>query len=143
MRRLWWIPLVALAASLVARAGEKIDPEADRKAFVAYFQKRFPDVPLDDFANGVYAIDPESRAQWEEIMEFPPYEPDLDEGKRLFETPFKNGKTYGDCFPNRGIGIAQNYPYFDTKRGEVVTLALAINECRVKNGEKPLPYKKG
>ena len=28
----------------------------------------------------------------------------------MFNTPFKNGKTYADCFPNKGIGIRQHYP---------------------------------
>ena len=32
---------------------------------------------------------------------------------------------------------------FDTKRNKVVTLELAINECRQTNGEALLPYKKG
>ncbi|MBU6498644.1 MAG: sulfur oxidation c-type cytochrome SoxA, partial [Rhodospirillales bacterium] len=36
------------------------------------------------------------------------------------------------------IGIRQDYPYFDTKSGRVVTLDMAINECRTANGEKPL-----
>jgi sulfur-oxidizing protein SoxA len=48
-----------------------------------------------------------------------------------------------DCFPNGGIGVRQNYPYFDVDRKEVITLELAINECREANGEKPLKYAKG
>ena len=58
----------------------------------------------------------------------------------MFATPFKNGKTYGDCFPNKGIGIRQNYPYFDDKAGKVITLELALNLCREANGEKPYSY---
>jgi sulfur-oxidizing protein SoxA len=61
----------------------------------------------------------------------------------LFNKPFANGKTYASCFENGGIGIRQNYPYFDTDRGEVITLELAINECREANGEKKLKWKKG
>jgi sulfur-oxidizing protein SoxA len=41
------------------------------------------------------------------------------------------------------MGIRQNYPYFDIETGQVKTLEQEINECRVKNGEDPLPYKKG
>ncbi len=119
------------------------DPADDLAAFQNYYKQKFPEVPFQDFANGVYAIDPASRAQWEAIEEFPPYEIAIEEGERLFNIPFKNGKTYADCFENGGIGIAQNYPYFDDERKEVITLPLAINECRVQNGEKPLPYKKG
>ena len=34
-----------------------VDPEADRLALIAFFQKRFPQVELDDYANGIYALD--------------------------------------------------------------------------------------
>jgi sulfur-oxidizing protein SoxA len=61
----------------------------------------------------------------------------------MFNTPFKNGKTYADCFADKGIGVRQNYPMFDAKRGEVITLEVAVNECRTANGEKPYNYKKG
>ena len=118
-------------------------PEQDLKEFREYFKKRFPNVPFEDYVNGVYAIDSASRAQWESIEDFPPYEINIDNGKKLFNTPFKNGKTYASCFPNEGIGIRQNYPYFDKASGKVVTLESAINDCRVKNGEKPLKWKKG
>ena len=119
------------------------DPEQDLEKFRSYFEKRFPNTPFADFINGVYSIDAASREQWEEIEEFPPYELNIDKGKALFNTPFKNGKTYASCFDNEGIGIAERYPFFDTGSGRVVTLELAINECRLANSEEPLPYQKG
>lgn len=119
------------------------DPETDRQAFIAYYQDRFPDVPLNEYVNGVYAVDAEAREQWRSIEEFPPYEYAIDEGRDFFNTPFQNGNRYADCFPAGGIGIRQNYPYFDTASGEVITLELAINQCRERNGEKPLPYVQG
>jgi sulfur-oxidizing protein SoxA len=61
-------------------------------------------------------------------------------GKEMFAKPFGNGKRYADCFPNQGIGIKQDYPYFDEKEGKVVTLELALNRCREANGEPPLSY---
>ena len=118
-------------------------PDQDKAAFQAYFAKRFPSVPFNDYVNGVYSLDKGSREQWEEIEEFPPYELDLSEGETLFNTPFKNGKGYADCFENGGIGIRQNYPYFDTKAGKVKTLEMEINECRQANGEKPYKWKRG
>ncbi len=118
-------------------------PEQDLEKLRSYFYKRFPNTPKDDFINGVYAIDPASREQWEAIEEFPPYELDLEKGKELFNTPFKNGKTYASCFDNGGIGITNRYPFFDTKSGRVITLELAINECRKANGEEPLNFEKG
>lgn len=144
LRLLLTATLLLLApAILPASAADRPDPAADQRAFQNYFRKAFPDVALDDFANGPYAVNKEMRKQWEEIMQFPPYDFALDEGRKLFETPFANGKTYADCFPNGGIGIRQNYPYFDAKSGEVITLDLAINRCREANGEKPLKYETG
>jgi len=134
---------IALAGVILAVGTAAAGPEEDRAAFQKYFEERFPTVPFESFVNGVYALDKASYDQWLQIEEFPPYELAIEEGQELFETPFANGKSYADCFPNGGIGVRQNYPYFDTERGEVVTLELAINDCRVKNGEQPLSYKKG
>jgi len=118
-------------------------PESDLKAFQSYFKSQFPDTQFSDFSNGVYAIDAASREQWEAIEEFPPYEIAIEEGEQIFKKPFKNGKTFASCFNNGGVGVAQEFPFFDDKRGEVVTLALAINECMAANDEKPFEYKKG
>lgn len=118
-------------------------PEDDKKAFQEFYKKRFPNVPFDDYINGVYALNAGAREQWMAIEEFPPYQIAIDEGKQLFDTPFKNGQTYASCFPNNGIGVNDQYPLFDTKRGEVVTLSQAVNECRIKNGEELMPEEKG
>lgn len=126
-------PLAAVAAS----------PDQDLKDFRKHFTEQFPNVELQDFTNGVYSIDKPSREQWEAFEEFPPYEIFVDKGEDLFKQAFKNGKTYSSCFPKAKEGIKQNFPYFDKKRKEVITLELAINECREKNGEKPLGWKKG
>ena len=139
------VALVAAVSVLggAAAAPGKTDPLADQKAFQSSFRDRFPKVPFADFANGPYAVNAPMRKQWEDIMQFPPYDFALDEGKTAFETPFANGKSYADCFANKGIGVRQDFPYFDTKSGEVVTLDGAINRCRAANGEKPLPYQVG
>lgn len=132
---------VGTAQPLLA-GNDKVDPKADFKAFRAYFTNAFPKVPLKDFVNGPYSMDKGLRKQWQAIEEFPPYEIALDRGRELFAKPFKNGKTFADCFPNKGIGVRQNYPYFDTKSGEVITLEVAVNQCLTKNGEKPFNYTK-
>ncbi len=132
----------ALAVPLTTPIAAATTPEEDIEIFRKHYQKRFPGVPFAEFANGVYSIDPIGRESWEAIEEFPPYESTIDEGEEMWNTPFANGKTYKDCFPD-GPGVADQYPQWDKKRGMVVTLALAINECREANGEKPLKYKKG
>ncbi len=134
---------LGLALLIAAPLGGMASPQQDLEDFRAYYKERFPNTPFDDFINGVYSIDPASREQWVEIEEFPPYELNISKGQELFEKPFANGKTYASCFENGGMGIRQNYPYFDTDRGEVITLELAINECREANGEKPLKWKRG
>ena len=136
------IATVFVVGARPAAAVDAINPDADFKAFRDYFTKKFPKVPLNDFVNGPYSMDAGLRKQWEAIEDFPPYEFALDRGKDMFATPFKNGKTYGDCFPNKGIGIRQDYPYFDLKSGEVITLELALNRCRETNGEAPYSYVK-
>lgn len=138
------LTLTALTAlgGIVTTAGATT-AEQDLKNFREFYIKRFPGIPTNDFANGVYAIDEQSRETWEAIEEFPPYELDLENGEELFNTPFANGKTYASCFKNGGIGIRQNYPYFDRKTAQVKTLEQEINECRTKNDEPAMKWKKG
>jgi L-cysteine S-thiosulfotransferase len=131
---------LALSAVSLAGAADKPDPAADATAFRNYFVKKFPNVKLEDFANGPYALNEDMRRQWLEKEQFPPYEFSLEMGKELFARPFTNGKHYADCFPNQGIGIRQNYPYFDENEGKVVTLELALNRCREANGERVISY---
>ncbi len=132
---------LALAAlTLVTSAADAPDPVVDAKAFRDYFVTKFPTIKFDDFVNGPYSLNEDMRRQWEEKEQFPPYEFSLDSGKEMFGKPFKNGKSYADCFPNQGIGIRQNYPYFDAKEGKVITLELALNRCREANGEPPFSY---
>jgi sulfur-oxidizing protein SoxA len=117
-------------------------PAEDIALYRDFFQKRFPGIPMNEFGNGGYALDKVARDNWEAIEEFPPYEVAIEAGETMWNTPFANGKSYADCF---GGSPAQreNFPYWDAKRKMVVTLPLAINECRADNGEKPLKYKKG
>ena len=116
-------------------------PQEDLVAYNKYFKNKFPDLSPVDLSNGMYNFNKDKREQWEDIMSFPPYEIAIDDGQELYTTPFKNGNTYAGCFENGGIGIAHTYPRFE--KGKVKTLAAAINDCRVINGEKPLPYLKG
>ncbi len=126
-----------LAGSVLA------DPLQEQEANRQFFRALFPTLSLQDYADGVYAIDPIARESWQAIQEFPPFEPQLEQGEKLFKRAFNNGKHYADCFPNQGIGIMQLYPLWDKQRGSVITLEQAINDCRQQHGEAPLPYQRG
>jgi sulfur-oxidizing protein SoxA len=116
-------------------------PEKDRQELIKYYTSKYPNVKVEDYVYGALAFDADSKAQYDAIMEFPPYESQVDAGRKLWETPFKNGKTYASCLPNGGKMIAGNYPKFDDGKGKVVTLIDVINDCRVANGEEA--YKVG
>jgi len=135
------LALLAMAVSITMSV-QATTPEEDLAAFRNYFKNRFPDVPMEEYTNGVYAVDPIGRENWEAIEEFPPYEPFIDEGQTMWETPFANGKTYQDCFPD-GPAMESQFPYWNKQQEMVITLPIAINQCREANGEKPLKYKKG
>jgi sulfur-oxidizing protein SoxA len=102
--------LIALSAAMLATAPmlSQATPDEDLKAFRDYFHKKFPATPMNDFINGVYSIDPESREQWEAFEEFPSYETYIEKGEKLFNKPFANGKGFKDCFPNYKKGVRQN-----------------------------------
>ncbi|MBI5936423.1 MAG: sulfur oxidation c-type cytochrome SoxA [Betaproteobacteria bacterium] len=122
----------ALLGAMTATAG----PEEDRKAMIQYFKGKFPNVKFEDYVHGALALDADAKAQYDSIMEFPPYVEVIDKGKKMWETPFKNGKKYADCFPNGGKNVAAMYPMFDDKKGQVVIFEDALNDCRVANGEE-------
>ncbi|MES9906118.1 MAG: sulfur oxidation c-type cytochrome SoxA [Sedimenticola sp.] len=138
--------LLMISAAIAMSAGAILNvqagPSEDRAAFTKFYAERFPNVDIKEYADGVYAFDKIARANWEAIEEFPPYEPFIEDGQEMWEKPFANGKGYKDCFSD-GPGVAHKYPSWDKEKGMVMTMALAVNNCRVANGEKPMKYKKG
>jgi len=113
-------------------------PAKDQQELIKYYAAKFPNIKLDDYVYSALALDADSKAQYDAIMEFPPFFSQVEDGRKMWETPFKNGKTYASCLPNGGKNIAGNYPLFDEAKGKVVTLHDAINDCRVANGEEAL-----
>ena len=111
-------------------------PEKDRQEFIKHYTAKYPNIKVEDYVYGALAFDADGRAQYDAIMEFPPFDSEIEKGRQMWETPFKNGKTYADCLPNGGKQIAGNYPMFDEAKGKVVTLHDAINQCRTANGEE-------
>lgn len=139
-RSLNWIAALLAGAMLPALA--LATPEEDRAMFRKFYQERFPDMPIEEYVNGVYGMDSALRANWEAIEDFPPYEPFIEAGKALWEKPFANGKGFRECFPD-GPAIQSKYPRWNKETGMVETLSGAIQECLKANGEKPYKYMNG
>ena len=131
---------LTLVPGLLLGVPAQASPEDDRKAFLAHYEARFPEVPFFEYANGIYAIDQDARRQWQEIEEFPPYEFSVAEGEALWSEPLAGNAAYDDCFPWPLEQIRGSYPRFDVDRDSVVTLEVAINDCRQDQGSAPLAY---
>ncbi|MCW8888149.1 MAG: sulfur oxidation c-type cytochrome SoxA, partial [Gammaproteobacteria bacterium] len=138
-----FVKIMAIAAAFTTLPATVMasSPEQDRVALQNYMAKKFPGVPLQEYANGVYAIDSVGRDNWEAIEEFPPYETFIDAGEEMWNKKFANGKSFKSCFGKPGV--AHKYPHWDKEKQMVMTLPLAINNCLKANGEKTLKYKKG
>ncbi len=128
------------AGVLVGAVSAHATPEQDREHAIQYFKNKFPNLKWGDYTKGALAFNKDAWDQYESIMSFPPFESQIEQSKKMWETPFKNGKTYASCFPNGGKNVAGNYPYFDDKLGKLVTFEMALNQCREKNGEQPYSY---
>lgn len=132
--------LIVLCISLGLPLSTQADPKSDLKAFQSFYKKRFPKVKFDSYVDGMYALPgaENQRAEWKEIMVFPPYELALASGKKFWK---KNN--LASCFRNGGVGIAQNYPYWDNKKKQVVTIEMNINRCLERKKLKPINFEKG
>lgn len=137
-------------AETVQTAGEaETTPEATLKAIQKFFAKEFPEVKGDAFVDGSLNFSKGSReynalmtARMHDDFDQPEgYPQAMAAGKKLWETPFANGKKFADCFAHGGKGAANDYPKVDAASGKVLTFEGALNACLVSNGEKPLEYK--
>jgi len=125
-----------LGASLAASAG----PAEDRKALIEHYKQRLPGVKFEDYVLGALALNKDALDQYESIMIFPPFVNDVDDGRKTWEKPFKNGKHFASCFDGGGKNAAGNYPQFDNASGKVVTFENALNACLRRNDEPELKY---
>lgn len=130
----------AQAANWQDLGNPKVGPQQTLKQFHDYFKSRFPSIPLQKYADGPYIFNKDLMQQYQEAVQFNPGEITLEEGKKLWDAPFRNGKTYASCYPDGGKGVATRYPYYDPKLQTVVTLGGSLNACREHNGERPLQY---
>lgn len=131
------LTVAALTATGIA-VGAAPTVEEDIAAFQGYFEKQFPEVSMEAYQDGVNVLPQYAhrRANWELLMEFPPYELELDTAREEWATPFANGKTFADCFENNPP--ANEYPYYDAKADDLRTVVGDINTCLEANGEAPI-----
>jgi len=115
-------------------------PEQDREQYLAFFKQRFPGVPLEQYVYGTMMLSDDALSQYESIMDFPPFQADIDHGRALWEKPFANGNTFASCFDNGGRNVAGLYPYYDAAGDRVVTFEMAINHCLRENNEPEFDF---
>lgn len=132
---------MACLGGLAVAAAVNAAPEDDRLRVVNAVQKKFPGIKPADYVYGALAFSADAKSQYDAVMEFPPYDAEIEKGARMWAAPFKNGKRYADCFPRGGKNMAGNYPLFDAATKKVVTFEMALNQCRTANGETA--YKHG
>ena len=131
----WGFAILAPASVLSAPPSiEEIEREI--KEFQDFFFSRFPDVPLAAYRNGVNALPQygQRRLNWELQMALPPYEWELEQGQREWQTALPSGATLQDCFTGKPPPSA--YPYFFG--GRIHTIVGDINLCLETNGASAL-----
>ena len=150
-----FILVLLLAFSLPAIAGQAVETAGEAEATAPatlmaiqhHFKKNYPLIKGDAFVDGSMNFSRGSKAynkMWmarmhDDFDQPEAYATAMAEGKKLWETPFANGKTFASCFPNGGKGAAAGYPKVD-ETGKVLTFENALNQCLISNNEKPLAY---
>lgn len=134
--------LALLVAGLIAGVAmaAPLSAEADRQAFLAFFRAQFPDVPVTQYVHGSMMLSEDALTQYESIMDFPPFQGDIDRGRAIWEKTFANGKTFASCFENGGRNVAGLYPYYDEASERVITFEMALNQCLRQNQQAEFDY---
>ena len=125
---------IGFGATTAYAATPAATAEAEAKEFRDFTYKRFPDIKPADYIFGVYALNEDSRAQFDAMNEFPPYETAIAEGKVLWTKPLPNGKTLQDCL-GKAEGLRAMYPFFDTATNKVRLLGSDVMQCAKAYGE--------
>jgi sulfur-oxidizing protein SoxA len=134
----------ALLSSGVAMSAQQAPSvQADIDAFQNHFKSKFPNLELNGFSKGPYAMNEDKMMQFEAVMEMPPFEDHVDKGEAAWKKPFKNGKTYSSCFSGADETLRTQFPHWSDKKGKFVTLEQSIVDCRVANGEGKIGTGKG
>lgn len=157
--------IIALTVCSLYAADFNAQAEKDRVAAIKYFEAKFADpeknkntffpystdeelkndyaknLKHNDFAIGAYSFSKDAKSQYEAIKEMPPYDSGIEKGETLYNKKFANGNSLTTCFPD--TKVTGNYPYFDEKKKQLVSLTSAVNDCLRANGEAEWNTQKG
>lgn len=122
-----------VAAALVAAPLAMAAHEAVRSELATRLQSQLPGIAPADFALGAAAFDEELRTQAESHAQ--EVAAVIEAGRKLWTAKFRDGRTLATCFPNGGRRVAAGYPLYDARLKKVVTLDMAINQCRKTHNE--------
>ena len=70
------LAILLITTCFTANAG----PEEDRIALIEHYKQLFPDIKFDDYVYGALAMNPEAKAQYDNIMDFPSFSVDVRQG---------------------------------------------------------------
>jgi sulfur-oxidizing protein SoxA len=129
--------------TLKAAPTQSTQVQGDIDQFQNYFKAKFPNLELNDFSKGPYAMNPDKMMQFENVMEMPPFEDSVDKGEKMWNTAFKNGNSFSTCFPGPVEKVRNKFPHWNKEAGKVETLEANIAKCLKDNGEKKIGFKKG
>ena len=119
---------VFLAAIACASGACVAGPAETKNDIAARLQKQLPSFSIADFAAGPAAFDAELRAGIEANADAGAAT--IAAGKKVWEAKFKDGRSLASCFPNGGRRVAALYPQWDPRLKRIVTLEMAVNQCR-------------
>jgi sulfur-oxidizing protein SoxA len=114
----------ALAFAACASFGSA---ELARQEMATRLEAQLPGMPAAEYALGAAAFDADLRARI--AQNAPAITAVVEEGRKLFQRKFRDGRSIAACFPNGGRRVAATYPQYDTRLKRVVTLEMAINQC--------------
>ena len=123
----------AALSLLFAAASALAAPEESRKEIADRLQRAFPSFSASEYVLGSAAFDEDLRGKIDANAEAGAAI--VESGRKLWTAKFKDGSSLARCFPNGGRRVAGNYPQYDARLKRVVTLEMAINQCRKTHGE--------
>ena len=113
------------ACAAIACAGAPAETKED---IAARLQKQLPSLSGADYALGGAAFDADLKASTDANADAGAAV--IAAGKKVWNAKFKDGRSLASCFPNGGRRIAALYPQWDPRLKRIVTLEMAVNQCR-------------